>query len=91
MEVGSAVQGFVVGDKVFSRLPTDQIGAFADYVAVSAEAVAKMPEGLTFTEAASIPLTALTASQALRRVWRARSYGYPLGKVPRSHGLYQRQ
>lgn len=65
VEVGSAVQDFAVGDKVFSRLPTDQIGAFADYVAVPAEAVAKMPEGLTFTEAASIPLTALTASQAL--------------------------
>ena len=65
VEVGSAVQDFIVGDKVFSRLPTDQIGAFADYVAVPAEAVAKMPEGLTFTEAASIPLTALTASQAL--------------------------
>lgn len=65
VEVGSAVQDFAVGDKVFSRLPTDQIGAFADYVAVPAEAVAKMPEGLTFIEAASIPLTALTASQAL--------------------------
>ena len=65
VEVGSAVQDFAVGDKVFTRLPTDQIGAFADYVAVPAEAVAKMPEGLTFTEAASIPLTALTTSQAL--------------------------
>ena len=65
VEVGSAVQDFIVGDKVFTRLPTDQIWAFADYVAVPAEAVAKMPEGLTFTEAASIPLTALTASQAL--------------------------
>lgn len=65
VEIGSAVQDFAVRDKVFTRLPTDQIGAFADYVAVPAEAVAKMPEGLTFTEAASIPLTALTASQAL--------------------------
>ena len=65
VEVGSAVKDFVVGDKVFTRLPTDQIGAFADYVAIPAAAVAKTPEGLTFTEAASIPLTALTASQAL--------------------------
>ena len=65
VEVGSAVKDLVVGDKVFTRLPTDQIGAFADYVATPAAAVAKMPEVLTFTEAASIPLTALTASQAL--------------------------
>ena len=65
VEVGSSVRDFAVGDKVFTRLPTDQIGAFAEDVVAPATAVAKMPEGLTFTEAASIPLTALTAMQAL--------------------------
>ena len=40
-------------------------GAGVVYVVAPATAVAKMPEGLTFTEAASIPLTALTATQAL--------------------------
>ena len=64
-EVGSEVSDFVVGDAVFSRLPISRPGAFAEYVAVPADAVARMPEGLSFEEAASIPLTALTAYQAL--------------------------
>lgn len=63
--VGREVNSFSVGDKVFTRLPVDQIGAFAEYVAVPASAVAHMPRGLSFIEASSIPLTALTAYQAL--------------------------
>ncbi len=54
-----------VGQKVFTRLPTKQIGAFAEYVAVPEDAVALMPKNLSFEEAAAIPLTALTAFQAL--------------------------
>lgn len=65
VEVGSEVSDFAVGDAVFSRLPISRPGAFAEYVAVPADAVARMPEGLSFEEAASIPLTALTAYQAL--------------------------
>lgn len=64
-QVGKDVQGFAPGDKVFARLPTNNIGAFAEYVATPATAIAHMPQGLSFTEAASIPLTALTAYQAL--------------------------
>lgn len=64
-EVGHEVHNFAVGDKVFARLPTNQIGAFAQYVATPATAIALMPQALSFTEAASIPLTALTAYQAL--------------------------
>jgi len=55
----------VIPDAVFARLPISRPGAFAEYVAVPADAVARMPEGLSFEEAASIPLTALTAYQAL--------------------------
>jgi NADPH:quinone reductase and related Zn-dependent oxidoreductase len=64
-ETGPEVHDLSVGDRVFTRLPTDQIGAFAEYVAVPAAAVAHMPQRLDFIEAASIPLTALTAYQAL--------------------------
>ena len=64
-EVGAEVRGFSAGEMVFTRLPTNQIGAFAEYVAVPASAVARMPQGLDFVQAASIPLTALTAYQAL--------------------------
>lgn len=65
VQVGEEIRNFTIGDRVFTRLPTDRIGAFAEYVATPASAVARMPQGLTFVEAASIPLTALTAYQAL--------------------------
>lgn len=64
-QVGSSVTGFAVGDRVFARLPLDSIGAFAEYVAVDAKALAHVPDYLTDTEAAAVPLTALTIMQAL--------------------------
>ncbi len=65
VQVGEDVHGFAIGDRVFARLPIRQIGAFAEYVATPASAIAHIPEGLSFAQAASIPLTALTAYQAL--------------------------
>ena len=62
---GEKVTEFKEGDRVFSRLPTDKIGAFAEYVAINKKDLAKIPEYLSFNEAAAIPLTALTAYQAL--------------------------
>lgn len=64
-EVGSGMTGFALGDRVFGRLPLDSIGAFAEYVAVDAAALAKVPAYLTDMEAAAVPLTALTIMQAL--------------------------
>ena len=64
-ELGSRVSNFKLGDRVFTRLPLDHIGAFAEYVAVDSEALAKVPEYLTDIEAAAGPLTALTIMQAL--------------------------
>ncbi|MEQ9809827.1 NADP-dependent oxidoreductase [Streptococcus jiangjianxini] len=64
-QVGISVNQFVVGDRVFGRLPLNHIGAFAEYVAVDAEALAKAPAYLTDVEAAAVPLTALTIMQAL--------------------------
>ena len=64
-ELGSRVSNFKLGDRVFTRLPLDHIGAFAEYVAVDSEALAKVPEYLTDIEAAAVPLTALTIMQAL--------------------------
>ena len=54
-----------VGDRVFGRLPLDHIGAFAEYVAVDSQALAKVPDYLSDEEAAAVPLTALTIMQAL--------------------------
>lgn len=42
-----------------------KIGAFAEYVAVDAKSIAKMPKGYDFVTAAAIPLTGLTAYQGI--------------------------
>ncbi len=63
--VGSRVTGFQAGDKVYARLPLSRIGAFAEYVAVDQNALAPMPAGYDFATAAAIPLTGLTAWQAI--------------------------
>lgn len=64
-QVGSKVKDFAKGDRVFTRLPIQKIGAFAEYVAVEQDVVAKMPDGYDFNTAAAIPLTGLTAYQAM--------------------------
>ena len=64
-KTGEKVTEFKEGDRVFSRLPTNKIGAFAEYIAINKKDLAKIPEYLSFNEAAAIPLTALTAYQAL--------------------------
>lgn len=38
--IGSEATQFAVGKRVFGRLPLDSIGAFAEYVAVDAAALA---------------------------------------------------
>lgn len=65
VEVGSDVMDFKVGDKVYTMPPLDAMGAFAEYVAVDAAIVAKMPANLSFKEAAAVPLSALTIVQSL--------------------------
>jgi len=63
--VGKNVKGFKAGDKVYSRLPLDRIGAFAEYVAVDYHAIAIKPTNLDFVHSAAVPLTGLTAYQGL--------------------------
>ena len=63
-EVGASVRAFEVGDRVYGRMPLSKIGAFAEYAAVEAGALAHVPEYLSLEEAATVPLTALTAMQA---------------------------
>lgn len=63
--VGRNVRNFREGDRVYTRLPLNKIGAFAEYVAVDYRAIAKMPERYEFATAAAIPLTGLTAYQGI--------------------------
>jgi len=65
-EVGADVTGFTVGDKVFGMVNFPGQGkAYAEYVAAPASHLAKMPEDLSFEDAAAATLAALTALQVL--------------------------
>ena len=65
VRVGSRVRRFKPRDQVYARPPQDRIGSFAELISMNEDAVAIMPKKLTMEEAASIPLVALTAWQAL--------------------------
>lgn len=62
-EVGDDVTDFEVGDSVFTSKPLGTDGGFAEYVAVSEDFVVHKPEELSFEEAASLGIAALTAYQ----------------------------
>lgn len=63
--VGKDVSGFKVGDAIFARPQGLQSGTFAEFVVVKAVDAAYKPANLSHLEAASLPLVALTAWQAL--------------------------
>ncbi len=64
-QVGSAVTRFAVGDAVMARVRDHRIGTFAERIAVAEADLARKPTAVSMTEAASLPLVALTAWQAL--------------------------
>jgi NADPH:quinone reductase-like Zn-dependent oxidoreductase len=66
--VGSAVTQWRPGDEVMAELTG---GAYAEYVAAPATALARKPAGLTFAQAAAVPLSGLTALQGIRDAGRA--------------------
>jgi NADPH:quinone reductase-like Zn-dependent oxidoreductase len=63
--VGSAVSRFSVGDEVYGRVRDGRIGTFAERIAAHEDDLARKPSSLSMAEAASVPLVALTAWQAL--------------------------
>lgn len=63
--VGPDATRFSVGDAVYGRVRDGRIGTFAERIAVDQDDVALMPASLSMREAASLPLVALTAWQAL--------------------------
>jgi NADPH:quinone reductase-like Zn-dependent oxidoreductase len=66
--VGSDVQRFQVGDEVFGLCE----GSFAEYVATTEDALVRKPAGLTFDQAAAVPLAAATALRNLRDIGQVR-------------------
>jgi len=71
--LGADVAGQVeaIGGKVTQFKPGDEVfgmgrGAFGEYACASESALAMKPDNVTFEEAASVPIAALTALQGLR-------------------------
>ncbi|OUR60049.1 NADPH:quinone reductase [Colwellia sp. 39_35_sub15_T18] len=72
-QVGSKVTRFKIGDEIYARAPKARIGTFAEYIAITEDAVALKPKNTSFEEAASIPLVGLTSYQVLHDVMNLKS------------------
>lgn len=67
--IGNEVKDFAVGDKVFGMVNVPQAGrAYAEYVAAPQNHIAKIPQNISFDEAAASTMAAITALQALKGV-----------------------
>jgi NADPH:quinone reductase-like Zn-dependent oxidoreductase len=66
-QTGPEMTRFKEGDEIFAycRKPIVHGGAYAEYIVLQEEHAAIKPKNITFEEAASIPLAALTAYQSL--------------------------
>lgn len=66
--VGTAVEKFKVGDRVYfcaGGLGKPETGNYAEYAVVEEHCVAHKPTSLSFTEAAAVPLALITAWESL--------------------------
>ncbi|MFD9906967.1 zinc-binding alcohol dehydrogenase family protein [Streptomyces sp. NPDC059063] len=63
--VGPGVEGFAVGDAVFGSTLT---GGYAAYTLLPAAIAAHKPDGLSFAEAAALPVAAATAYDGIRQL-----------------------
>lgn len=63
--VGGGVTRLVPGDDVFGEIGS---GAFAEYAVAKERALVPKPKGITFEQAAAVPMAGLTALQGLRDV-----------------------
>ena len=64
-KVGTAVKAFKAGDDVYYSGSPIRHGSNAEYQLVDSRSAAKKPESLDFVEAAAMPLTYITAYEAL--------------------------
>ncbi|KAJ8059352.1 hypothetical protein OCU04_012308 [Sclerotinia nivalis] len=67
VSTGSSVTHIKPGDTVYSRVPERHRGTIAQYCLSTSTAVAQKPASLSHSEAAAVPLAALTAYQSVLR------------------------
>jgi NADPH:quinone reductase-like Zn-dependent oxidoreductase len=63
--VGPGASALRVGDQVYGVTNSQFLGGYAEYAVASAAMISKKPTSLTYIEAASVPVVAVTAWQAL--------------------------
>ncbi|MEO1257566.1 MAG: NAD(P)-dependent alcohol dehydrogenase [Bacteroidota bacterium] len=68
VQVGKKVKDFRKGDHVYGMTNRHNNGTLSEYVKFLPNEICHMPENLSFAEAASVPLTAQTALQALKDI-----------------------
>jgi zinc-binding alcohol dehydrogenase family protein len=64
-KAGSETVGYSVGDEVYYAGDLNRQGSNAEFQIIDYRLIAKKPANLTFSESAALPLTALTAWEAL--------------------------
>lgn len=73
VRVGDGVEGLAVGDRVMALSPAlDRVGAITSHLVTSVDLTAKIPDGMSFAEAAGLPCAWLTSYCALVEAARVR-------------------
>lgn len=64
-KIGEDIDSFQKGDRVFVRPELTNRGTYAEYTTAKEKLLAKIPDNISFKEAAAVPLAGLTAYQCL--------------------------
>jgi NADPH:quinone reductase-like Zn-dependent oxidoreductase len=64
-QIGTKIQNFHVGDRVFGDLSEDRFGGFATHVLAKEKSLRKIPDELALDEAASLPHAGLLVHQSI--------------------------
>jgi NADPH:quinone reductase-like Zn-dependent oxidoreductase len=65
-DIGDGVEGFGIADEVFGALPL--VGGYAEYALLPAQSAAHKPAAVSFTDAATLSVSAATAHQGIGRL-----------------------
>ncbi len=68
LAVGKEVRAFAVGQRVHARIRSGAVGTCAEVTTANVDVTSAMPAGMSFADAAAIPLAGMTALQGLRDV-----------------------
>lgn len=67
-DIGSEITDYAIGDHVIGDVSTNHFGAFAQYISVTTDCIAKLPDDIPLDEAATLPVAGITAIQAINSI-----------------------